>query len=237
MPDEVLRRQMMHSIHLRKRQRPAHIPTTTLPERTVPPLNMGCLAAVLAHRLVPSGLKDLRISRPKIAVGRTPTIARRDALEQPTARRFAAIPDDIGHHLTRSATQRHPKPALLCLRTDETVEFVKFKNIIRLGRHQRVAQGRQLLGQVLQEQQHRAQGDAEDAGDATQADTFEQGFFHKAIQVTIAFRNQHACFSAVMAEAALLAVGGVAVFDDIGALAGRAPVYDAGGNHGSEEVE
>ena len=50
-------------------------------------------------------------------------------------------------------------------------------------------------------------------------------------------RNQHAGFAAVMAEAALLAVGGVAVFDDIGAVADKAPVYDAGDNHGSEEVE
>ena len=82
MPDEILRRQMMHPIHLRKRQRPAHIPTTTLPQRAVPALNMGRLAAVLAYRLMPSGLKDLRISSPKIAVRRTPTIARRNAFEQ-----------------------------------------------------------------------------------------------------------------------------------------------------------
>ncbi len=40
-----------------------------------------------------------------------------------------------------------------------------------------------------------------------------------------------------MAEAALSAVGGVSVFDDIGAVAGRAPVYDAGEDHGSEGVK
>ena len=138
--------------------------------------------------------------------------------------------------MTRSATQRHPKPALVRLRTDETLEFVKFKNIIRLRWHQRVAQGRQLLGQVLQEQQHCPEPDAEDAGDARQAETFEQGFFHKAIRMAVAFRNQHTGFSALMAEAALLVLGGVAVFDDIGAVAGRAPVCNAGDNHGSGEV-
>ena len=109
------------------------------------------------------------------------------------------------------------------------------QELLKLCWHQRVAQGGQLLSQPLQQKQHRPEGDAEDPGDAPQTDAFKQGFFHKAFQMTLAFRNQHTGFAAVMAEAALLAVGGVAAFDDIGAVAGRAPVDDAGDNHGSEE--
>ena len=185
---------------------------------------------------MPVSLEDLRIGFPKIAVARTATIARGNAFEQATARLFTTITQDKGDHLTRSSTERHPQPALVRFRGDETVEFVQFKNIPRLPRPKRVSQPGPALSKPLQQKQHRLQRHAEDAGDATQADAFKQGFFHKAVKLAIAFGNQHTGCSTIVAEAALLAVGGMPVFDDIGALAGRAPVYDAGGNHGSEEA-
>lgn len=49
--------------------------------------------------------------------------------------------------------------------------------------------------------------------------------------------NQHAGFAAVVTETTLLTVGGVPIFDDIGALASIAPVYDSGSDHSSEGVK
>ena len=129
MPDEILRRQVIHPIHPRKRQRPTHIPTTTLPQRTVPTLDMSRLAAGLTHRVMPSRLEHSGIDSPKITVGRTPAIARRNAFVEPTTRRFTAITEHLGDYLRRSSAQRHAQPALVCFRADETAELVKLKTI------------------------------------------------------------------------------------------------------------
>lgn len=233
MPDEVLRRQMMHPIRLRKRQRLAHITARTLPQRTVPSLYMRRLPWVLANRLMAPRLNHFRIGRPEITLRGTPSVAHRNATKQTTATLFAALSDDIGNHLTCPPAQGHPQPPFLFLALDKAVEFVAFKNIILLGGNERMAQGWKRPGQALQQKQHRLQRDAEDTGNAPKAESLTECFFDNVVKVFVPFGYEYAGFAAVVAEATLVAMSGVAIFDDIGAVAVRAPVGNAGDNHGS----
>lgn len=234
MPNEVLCGQMVIPVRLRKRERASYVAAQSLPERAVPTLDMRRLARLFAHRLMPTRLKDFRISRPEIAVACAAAVTLRNAFEQAATTPLAAISDDVGHNLTCPATKCHPEPSFLLPSIDETVHLIEFEHIVRSAGCDCIAEGRQRRGQMAQHQQHGLKREVEDATDAAQGEPFSEGFFEHILKLGGASSgHEHACFSAVVTEAALITVSGVSVFDDIDRAAVGTPVRDAGCNHGS----
>ena len=139
-------------------------------------------------------------------------IAQRDAPEEPLAWGFVAIPEHIGHNLTSSSTQSHPQPALIRFRTDDAVEFVKFKNILGLCGHQCINELRRAgnawpirctKSRTVWIDTPKTRAIPRRLMRSRRAFSIK---FHKAVEFAFASRSKHAGFAAIVTETALLAV-------------------------------
>ena len=125
MHDEALREQTVGAIHLREHQTPTPIPTPSLPERAGTARDVRRLPAPLVNRLMPSGLKDLRLGRPEVAVAGAAPVGQ--AAGRATTGLLAAVTEDKGHHLRRAPTQR--LPTFVLLSCDKAIDRIEIDRI------------------------------------------------------------------------------------------------------------
>jgi len=90
-----------------------------LPQRVVPPLDMGSQAGLFASGGVLLEGDHQLVRFPEITVAMTAFVSSRDALPQLLTSGLAAITDDVGHDLASRATQRNPNSTLARLFQDK----------------------------------------------------------------------------------------------------------------------
>src|SRR5574339_520891 len=105
----------MEIVAFRKGQCLASKAREALAEGIEPTLNMVGFPFFLADHVVTLRVKDVRVGLPTITEGGTADIIGGNASPQLQRAGLTPIPDPVRHHLSRSATQRQPQPALLRL--------------------------------------------------------------------------------------------------------------------------
>ena len=127
--DESSGGEMMESIGFREGKRLSDVTSQPLAERIVPPFDVRCLPALLAHRLVLSCFPHLLIRLPEVAETATPPIRFGQLQEELSTRLHASISDDKSHDLPGPPTQGQPKPPLVRFLLDKTPHLIQLQHV------------------------------------------------------------------------------------------------------------
>src|SRR5262245_56705635 len=113
--DKETEQTLMEVVPFGKRQCLASKARQTLAKGIEPTLDVVGLPFLLTHHAVTLGIKNVGIGLPMITEGGTAAVIAGNASPQLQRTRFAAIPNPVSYHLSRSTTQGQPQPALLPL--------------------------------------------------------------------------------------------------------------------------
>jgi hypothetical protein len=117
--------------------------------------------------------ENVLIGLPKITEGVAVFVSRRDRLPEPKTRCFAAVTDDEGHNLLRSATHRCPHPSFLLFLLPKTPDFIQFEHIVWCRWQKGFFDIRQVLDVRFEPPRNGLPRNGKDPGHSTQATTFQ----------------------------------------------------------------
>jgi hypothetical protein len=118
----------MHDQRLGKGQRHAHKTSQTLAQGVVPALHMSCFSSLFTNGCMLLLRDHRRIGRPEIREAAPVPIPLWNGFPQPLTRLFAPIPDRIGNHLPRLATEGNPNPGVVYFFKHKRPDLVQFQD-------------------------------------------------------------------------------------------------------------
>lgn len=142
MNDEKSCDDFVHCLRFGKSQGLPHEARTGLSQGIVPTFHVVGLPTAFTDTLMGLGGKDQRISVPEIAVTAARPILAGNLCPEFAAGGLTPIPDHTGNDLACPPTHHGPHPTFVPTFVDKRPYFIRFQDVVRLGREKRLGNSR-----------------------------------------------------------------------------------------------